>query len=194
MSAARTDRNHPPRTTGTLAAIAATFVVAMLGGDRFVARAHERDAAAPPRVQATSDVEAGRYLVRMGGCNDCHTPGFMEANGQVLESEWLTGSPLGWRGPWGTSYPSNLRLFVAETPEELFVQILKTRKANPPMPWPSVNAMTEQDARAVYRFIKSLGPKGERMPLALGPGDEPQGPYLDMTPKNLPLVARADAR
>jgi hypothetical protein len=29
------------------------------------------------------------------------------------------------------------------------------------------------------------------MPAALGPGDEPKGPYLDMMPKNLPAVAQA---
>ena len=27
-------------------------------------------------IAAASPVEAGRYLVKIGGCNDCHTPGF----------------------------------------------------------------------------------------------------------------------
>jgi mono/diheme cytochrome c family protein len=31
---------------------------------------------APNTVAAASQVDAGRYLVKIGGCNDCHTPGF----------------------------------------------------------------------------------------------------------------------
>jgi len=175
-------------------AIVATCFLPLLAGSRFVARAQQRDALkAQPHVEAASAIEAGRYLVMAGGCNDCHTPGFME-KGTAPESEWLTGVPVGWRGPWGTTYPSNLRLFVQETPEDLFLQILRTRKANPPMPWSTVNVLSEQDARALYRYIKSLGVRGERMPAALGPGDEPKGPYLDMMPKNLPAVAQASAQ
>ena len=45
----------------------------------------------------------GRYLVRIGGCNDCHTGSYMEKTGAVPEQEWLTGDALGWRGPWGTT-------------------------------------------------------------------------------------------
>ena len=29
-----------------------------------------------PTISAASPEAAGRYLVRVGGCNDCHTPGF----------------------------------------------------------------------------------------------------------------------
>lgn len=31
-----------------------------------------------------STLERGRYLVTIGGCNDCHTPGYPEAAGQVF--------------------------------------------------------------------------------------------------------------
>ena len=41
-----------------------------------------------------SQVERGKYLVTIGGCNDCHTSGYMENNGKVNEENWLTGSPL----------------------------------------------------------------------------------------------------
>lgn len=54
------------------------------------------------------DIQRGRYLVRITGCNDCHTPGYPESSGKTAEKLWLTGSPLGWRGPWGTTYASNL--------------------------------------------------------------------------------------
>ncbi len=32
------------------------------------------------------DVERGRYLSIIGGCNDCHTPGYLEKSGAVPES------------------------------------------------------------------------------------------------------------
>jgi mono/diheme cytochrome c family protein len=42
-----------------------------------------RSATAPakPPAAAQSAVERGRYLVTVAGCNDCHTPTKMGANG-----------------------------------------------------------------------------------------------------------------
>ena len=41
-------------------------------------------------------VERGRYLVVVSGCNDCHTPGYMQNGGPKLpEKAWLTGAPVG---------------------------------------------------------------------------------------------------
>lgn len=60
---------------------------------------------------AKGSIERGRYLAKIGGCNDCHTPGYGLSGGQVPEAQWLVGDQLGWNGPWGTTYPSNLRLF-----------------------------------------------------------------------------------
>lgn len=55
----------------------------------------------PSRAAKTpTPEERGKYLVLIGGCNDCHTPGFIESDGKgPAESEWLTGSPVGFRGP-----------------------------------------------------------------------------------------------
>lgn len=55
---------------------------------------------------------ARKYLVQIGGCNDCHTPGYPQTGGNVPLPQWLTGVPVGYRGPWGTTYASNLRLYV----------------------------------------------------------------------------------
>src|SRR5438309_1088916 len=41
-----------------------------------------------PSVQAPSPVQAGRYLVIVGGCNDCHTPGFAATGGKIPETLW----------------------------------------------------------------------------------------------------------
>ncbi|MDZ7691679.1 MAG: hypothetical protein U5K69_11240 [Balneolaceae bacterium] len=69
--------------------------------------------------------------------------------------------------------------------------MLHTRKTLPPMAWPSVNSMSEQDLKAMYAYIKSLGPKGERAPVALGPDQEPTTPYLSLFPQNLPTAMPA---
>ena len=144
-----------------------------------------------PYVHAESSIEAGRYLIVVGGCNDCHTPGYLQTDGNVPESEWLTGSIVGFRGPWGTTYPSNLRLSVQDYDEDVFVQMMRSRKAMAPMPWPSVNRMSEQDVRSIYRYIASLGPQGQRMPAAVAPDVEPNTPYFDFVPKHMERLAAA---
>jgi hypothetical protein len=87
--------------------------------------------AAPTQTPA----ERGKYLTRVGGCNDCHTPKTFGANGPEADlSRELSGHPSGdklppvppklfgeggygtlanghltaWVGPWGVSYAMNL--------------------------------------------------------------------------------------
>lgn len=148
----------------------------------------EKIASQSPHVAGENPVEAGRYLAIVSGCNDCHTDGYLMSEGNVAEEDWLAGSPVGWQGPWGTTYPSNLRLRVQEWTEDQWVETLKTRKGLPPMPWMNVNQMNENDMRAIYAYIKSLGPIGEHMPLAVGPGGIPKTPYLSLFPQNLPTA------
>lgn len=138
-----------------------------------------------PYVHAADTLEAGRYLADVAGCHDCHTPGFMENGPNVPEEQWFTGMPIGFLGPWGTSYPANLRLSVATYPEDVWVNMLQTRNALPPMPWPSVHAMSERDLRALYAYFTSLGEAGEPAPQAVPPGEEPTTPYFDFMPKHM---------
>lgn len=87
--------------------------------------------------QHRAQVERGAYLVTIGGCNDCHTPWIMTANGPAPdETRTLSGHPesvvmpeppkpngpwiwaggatnTSFAGPWGVSYARNL------TPDEL---------------------------------------------------------------------------
>ncbi|KPK59909.1 MAG: hypothetical protein AMS21_09705 [Gemmatimonas sp. SG8_38_2] len=136
-----------------------------------------------PHVSGTaSPEEAGRYLVTIGGCHDCHTPGFLQEGWAVPESLWFTGVPVGWRGPWGTTYGPNLRLTVQNLTEDAWVEMLRTRTSLPPMPWPLVNRMSERDMRAVYRYLKSLGVAGDAMPLPVPPDSEPATPYIVLAP------------
>ena len=144
---------------------------------------HAADAAktksAQERAPNSAMVERGRYLVTVGNCNDCHTPNFPPRDGKVPESEWLVGGgPLGLKGPWGTTYASNLRLTASRMSESEWVKFLKTLKTRPPMPWFNLNQWKEDDAKALYQYIKQLGPVGEPAKAVLPPGQEPPQPYV----------------
>lgn len=47
------------------------------------------------------------------------------------KKDWLTGSPMGWRGPWGTTYAVNLRLSVESYTEDQWVDLLHNRNKMP---------------------------------------------------------------
>lgn len=133
-------------------------------------------------AQMEPSVEHGRYLAQTTGCNDCHTAGYATAEGNIPEEEWLKGDILGWRGPWGTTYPINLRLRLAEMSEDEWVAFAKTFVSRPPMPWFNVRAMNETDIRSLYRFVTSFEDKGEPAPEYVPPDQEPQGPFIQFPP------------
>ena len=133
--------------------------------------------------------ERGRYLIVAGGCNDCHTPGYPESGGKTPQAEWLTGSAVGFQGPWGTSYPVNLRLAAQNMSEAQWLARVR-QPMLPPMPWFNLSEMTDSDLIAMYRFIRTLGPAGEPAPVAAAPGVAVTTPYIEFVPKNLPKHAR----
>jgi len=124
------------------------------------------------------EVERGRYVVMIGGCNDCHTAGYGDIDAKTPESERLEGDTLGYRGPWGTSYPTNLRISIGKKTEDQWVKYAKTLMTRPPMPWFNVRAMTDADLRALYQYVKSLGEAGKVAPAFLAPGKQPKPPYI----------------
>ncbi|MGE0580662.1 MAG: cytochrome C [Steroidobacteraceae bacterium] len=135
-------------------------------------------AAAAPERQVDALLERGRYLIRIAGCNDCHTAGYANQGGKVPEAQWLLGDSVGWRGDWGTTYPINLRLFMQGLTEAQWLSTARTAVARPPMPWFSLHAMSEADLRAIYRYVRHLGPAGKPAPAYVPPGKTPSGPYF----------------
>lgn len=122
-------------------------------------------------------IARGQYLVKVAGCNDCHTAGYLLADGDVPVERWLTGDVFGWRGPWGTTYGTNLRLFMDALSEDNWVETARTLRRRPPMPWFNLNEMAEEDLRAIYRFTRSLGDPGDSAPDYVPPDEEPKTPY-----------------
>lgn len=105
------------------ASIAAAFACFALSGSAL---------AADPGKPSADRVARGKYLVTTSGCNDCHTPWKMGANGPEPDySRMLSGHPekmelppapqpvgpwivsaaatnTAWSGPWGVSFTANL--------------------------------------------------------------------------------------
>jgi mono/diheme cytochrome c family protein len=131
---------------------------------------------------SSTGVERGRYLVTISGCNDCHTAGYLQQGGTTPENQWLTGSPVGYQGPWGTTYAANLRLVAARLTEAEWV-VHARKERLPPMPWFNVRAMSDSDLKAVYAFIRSLGQPGLPAPAYVAPGGKVTTPYFVFVPQ-----------
>jgi hypothetical protein len=131
-------------------------------------------------------VERGLQVSIVGGCNDCHTEGYNESAGKIDPAKALRGIPVGWQGPWGTTYASNIVLKLQDMSEDEFVTYAKSFTARPPMPFYNVHAMDESDLRSFYVYVKSLGEAGPAMPEALPPGVAPKTPYYVAAPPTMP--------
>lgn len=130
--------------------------------------------------------ERGRHVAIVGGCNDCHTAGYAESNGRLDASIALTGSPLGFRGPWGTTYPTNLRIVAAGLDQDGFVAHLKSLQSRPPMPWFNLKEMEDRDLASLFLYIRGLGEPGSPAPDYVAPDDEPRTPYIVFAPPTMP--------
>lgn len=148
-----------------------------------VALAAHTAAAQPFAVTGGSQVANGEYLVAVGGCNDCHTEGWNRAPGQIPPAQRLTGSRVGWHGPWGTSYAINLRLLVNKLTQDQWLAYIAAMHPKPPMPWFNMQVMSATDLAAMYAYIHALGPAGTLAPPDLPPGQTPPTPYVEAAPK-----------
>lgn len=162
----------------TIAALATLSLSACGGKPDATAGKTPFPAAAAIPLDDAALIARGEYIARTSGCNDCHTPGYAEAGGQAPRDQWLVGTPLGWNGPWGTTYPANLRLKLQDMDEAAWMQYSAELHTRPPMPDFSLRAMNEDDRRALYRFVRSLGPGGAPAPAYLPPGQEPPLPHV----------------
>ena len=136
--------------------------------------------------QGGAQVERGRYLVRITGCHDCHSPKVegmtpdltralsgrpsttplpSAAQGEVHASLDLTA----WNGPWGFSVASNLTPDAAtgigtRYTEASFVTTMRTgKKPNgtailPPMPSEVYQNMTDDDLKAIFAYLRTIKP------------------------------------
>ena len=135
--------------------------------------------ALPSRTALAQDaqIKRGKYLVTLGGCNDCHTPGYFF--GKPDMARFLGGSEVGFEIPGlGVFHGPNLTPdqdtgLGKWSTEEIVTAITKGQRPDgrilaPIMPWHAYASLTREDARAMAAFLKSL-PRSRtrfRVPLA----------------------------
>src|SRR5262245_31113789 len=115
-----------------------------------------------------------------------HPAGRKASPSPTLEGSWgiaAANTMTAWTGPWGVSFTANLtpdkETGLGDWTEEMFIQTMRTgrhqgkgRAILPPMPWFSVNALSDEDMKAVFAYLQSLPPVHNRVP---APIDPPEG-------------------
>jgi len=165
------------------AAVAAVITLAGLAVAAVAASAARPERLGTPLEANSESIAHGRYLATISGCHDCHTPWFAHSGGHAPAGSWLTGSGVGYQGPWGTSYPANLRLTVQSMTEAQWLVFARAQR-RPPMPWFSLRQMSDRDLTDIYRFIRSLGPTGVPAPASVPPGGKVNTPFIVLEPQN----------
>jgi len=93
------------------------------------------------------------------------------------------GTNTAFAGPWGVSFTANLtpdkETGLGDWTEEMFVATMKTgrhqgkgRPLLPPMPYPSLAALSDEDISDLFLYLRSLAPVHNRVPSPIDPPEE----------------------
>jgi mono/diheme cytochrome c family protein len=119
-----------------------------------------------------AQVARGKYLVILGGCSDCHTPGGMLGDPDM--KRYLGGSDVGFSIPGegvfvGQNLTPDKETGLGSWTNEQIVAALRTGKRpdgtalSGVMPWPAYAHLTDDDALAIAAFLKSLPPVSNKV-------------------------------
>jgi mono/diheme cytochrome c family protein len=160
---------------------------------------------ATTEASLAENLARGRAITYSSGCVDCHTPGTFY--GAPDTTRYLSGSELGWEGPWGVTYPRNLtpdtETGIGSWTEEQIINAVRTgirpdgTMLLPPMPWPAYSHMSDADAKALAAYLKSIPAVKHKAPDRVPPGTKFAGPRLIFPPPpawdamNLPKTPEA---
>lgn len=145
--------------------------------------------AAVPAAHADPRLERGRYLVEIGGCNDCHTPGYFL--GHADPARYLGGSDVGFVIPgMGVFVGPNLTPDKATglggwSTAQIVTAITTGKRPDgrilaPVMPWHEFAHLTKADALAIAAYLKTLKPVVHQVPGPFGVTDTPTVPVMDL--------------
>ncbi len=166
-----------------IARLSAALAVAAAAGLALpLLTAQAAQAAQKPPAANKQAVARGKYLVSVGSCNDCHTPGHFL--GKDDASKFLGGSDVGFAIPGlGVFVAPNLTPDKATglgnwTPAQIATALTKGvtpegRKLAPVMPYDNYANMTKSDALAIAAYLKSLPPVSHQVPGPFGPKQTP---------------------
>ncbi len=148
------------------------FTLAALAASVFAVTARAADA----------QVERGKYLVEIGGCSDCHTPGNFLGHPDM--THYLGGSDGGVGIPGLGGFvgrkltPDNetgLGKWTAQQIVTAFTTGVRPdgRILAPSMPWRGLANLSKSDALAIAAFLKSLKPIKNQVAGPFGPTEVP---------------------
>lgn len=142
-------------------------------------------------VAQSSQLNRGKYLVTLGGCNDCHTPGYFL--GKPDMARFLGGSEVGFEIPGqGVFYGSNLtpdrETGLGKWSTQEIVTAITTGKRPdgrvlaPIMPSHAFANLTPEDSTAIADYLKSLPPVNNKVPGPFGPKEKPTSFVMKVVP------------
>jgi|SRR5579871_1130914 mono/diheme cytochrome c family protein len=134
-----------------------------------------------PRAQADSQVDRGKYLVVLAGCNDCHTPGFFLGNPDM--AKYLGGSDVGFEIPGlgvfpGRNITPDKETGIGNWTDEQIATALTTgkrpdgRQLAPIMPYHAFSYLTKDDVAAIIAFLHSIPPVKNTVAGPFKPGEK----------------------
>jgi mono/diheme cytochrome c family protein len=140
---------------------------------------------------ADSQIERGRYLVTLGGCTDCHTPGYFF--GKPDAARYLGGSEVGFEIPGlGVFHGPNLTPDKETglgnwTAEQIVTAVQSGKRPDgrmlaPIMPSKAFANLTKEDATAIAVFLKSVPPVKNKVPGPFGPSENPTAFVMKIVP------------
>jgi mono/diheme cytochrome c family protein len=138
--------------------------------------------AASSALAADSQVERGKYLVTISGCNDCHTPGYFL--GKPDFSRTLAGSEVGFTIPGlgafvGRNLTPDKETGLGSWTDDQIISAFTAgvrpdgRRLAPIMPWQELAHLTSDDAHAIVAYLRSLPPIKNPVPGPFGPKETP---------------------
>jgi mono/diheme cytochrome c family protein len=138
--------------------------------------------ATPRLASADAQTERGKYLVIVGGCSDCHTPGSLL--GQPNMAKFLGGSDVGFAIPGlgvflGRNLTPDKETGLGNWTSAQIVTAFTTgvrpdgRILAPIMPWQALSKLTKSDALAIAAYLKRLPPVKNMVPGPFGPSEKP---------------------
>jgi mono/diheme cytochrome c family protein len=138
--------------------------------------------AAPTTSSAQSRLERGKYLVTIGGCSDCHTPGSFL--GKPDNSHFLGGSDVGFAMPGlgvfvGRNLTPDKETGLGRWTDKEIITAMTTgvrpdgRTLAPIMPFAALSKLTATDAQAIVAYLRSLPTIQNAVPGPFGPAETP---------------------
>lgn len=102
---------------------------------------------------------------------------------KLPEGPWLwmgAATNTAFAGPWGVSFTANLtpddETGLGKWTEDMFITALRTgrhegkgRPILPPMPWPMIRNLNDDDLKGIFAYLQSLKPVRNRVPAPVDP-------------------------